>query len=343
MQAKQVTGRCMSMCPDKEIKWREEQKLLHILEMVTGTENSPRPTADRKKVVKSFARSAAGKYLLDPNNLRPPDVLLHTVKYLLTEVIKTDKIPWHIVYDFIMDRLRSVRQDMVVQEIAFEKSIDILQPIVMFYAYSSYRLSEEPLAHFDPHINKTHLLECLKRLLCYYDESGRLKEDSPLRLDKKQINFRFLFEALYLVTNAGDVAANEILQLSFSLSMSYRQNNFVRFCRLIEKLPIQLQCVAALHLPEIRRCAFKIMSVAYNSKNNLMFPLELLKNLLLFNNIVDVKNCCDFYGFKCTKNDVVFVKSDFDGSKTNSFIHLDFIDDVLQTVDICDLVLMNLK
>lgn len=43
------------------------------------------------------------------------------------------------VYDFVFDRLRAVRQDMVIQGIVGADAIDILEKIVRFHLYASYR------------------------------------------------------------------------------------------------------------------------------------------------------------------------------------------------------------
>lgn len=50
-----------------------------------------------------------------------------------------DEFAFHIRYDYICDRLRAVRQDMIIQDLPKHEAICILQPIVRFYAYASYR------------------------------------------------------------------------------------------------------------------------------------------------------------------------------------------------------------
>lgn len=349
-----VKGQCMDMCPSNELNRREKERLLHVLEMVPGTEKT-KPKADRTKTVKSFSRSAAGKMLQDPKNLRPPEVLLRTVNYLLNEVIVNTRVPWNVTYDFLMDRLRSVRQDMIVQNVSIANSICILQPLIRFYAYASYRLCEEPLNNYDPFLNRTHLQECLKRLLCLYDECDIKYRDVAVAEESyfmQQISkLRPEFEALYLVLNLGDHNAltralcldrkwrNNIVQLAMVLSLSYGNNNFVRVCRLMKQLPILLLGVASLHLPEIRRRSFQIMSVAYHSKN-LTFPVDVLKNILLFDNLEDVIKECQYYGIECTKQGVHFIKNVFDHTKTPvQPRHLNFMDEKLTGVKINSLIL----
>ncbi|XP_066139129.1 SAC3 domain-containing protein 1 isoform X2 [Euwallacea fornicatus] len=350
-----IRGICMEMCPKSEIMLREKERLLHILEMVPGTQKCP--VADKEKMVKSFSRSAAGKQILDPRDLRPPQVLLKTVNYLLDNILKNNNVPWHITYHFIMDRLRAIRQDLVIQStsVTVTESICILQPIVRFYAYSAYRLCEEPISNFDPHINQTHLQECLKRLLCLYDEwdylsEFKVKKQSCIPLRELE-RVRPTFEALYLILNLGNSTPllrvlnfskdkrRGIIELAILVSLNYSKNNYVKLGRLIDKLPVLLQAVAVIHLPEIRRRAFQTMSVAYNSKNS-TFPLELLQNLLLYEDVECVNKDCIYYGVQCTERNAVFVKSDFNYSKTVvQPTHLRFIDDGFKKGDLSDLIL----
>lgn len=62
--------------------------MIHILETnldlqtFRQTKNIP---ADSNRMVKKFSRSAAGQELSHPELLRPPEVLLRTVNYLLSE------------------------------------------------------------------------------------------------------------------------------------------------------------------------------------------------------------------------------------------------------------------
>ena len=77
------------------------------------------------------------------------------------------------VYDFVFDRLRSVRQDMIIQRTAGPDSRAVLERTVRLLVYASFRLCGEPLRLYDPRINDTHLQESLSWLLqCYAAEPG---------------------------------------------------------------------------------------------------------------------------------------------------------------------------
>lgn len=114
---------------------RLREKLLHFYERKTGEEYA----ADEWKVVKEFARSAAGVRSPTAKDIRTPAALKRTIEYLLTFVVPDKRRPFNVAYDFIFDRLRAVRQEIVIQNLSETKTVELLEPICMFLAYSFYR------------------------------------------------------------------------------------------------------------------------------------------------------------------------------------------------------------
>ncbi|XP_026329028.1 SAC3 domain-containing protein 1-like, partial [Hyposmocoma kahamanoa] len=141
-----VIGTCNSMCPEEETKLREKERLIHVLETENGV----------KKLVKAYCRSAADRTMAVPRLLRPYSVLKDTVDYLLLEVAKRTDVPTSIVYDFIDDRLRAVRQDITIQRLPSEQCCNLLEPMIRFYVYYGYILCKLPIKDFDPVLNKKH-------------------------------------------------------------------------------------------------------------------------------------------------------------------------------------------
>lgn len=64
---------------------REREGLLHRYEIVDEMKNMRKSKADPAKTIKCFSRSAAGQNMTDPDSLRPPPVLLYTIRYLFTK------------------------------------------------------------------------------------------------------------------------------------------------------------------------------------------------------------------------------------------------------------------
>ncbi|XP_049820120.1 germinal-center associated nuclear protein [Aethina tumida] len=353
-----VTGKCMTMCPEEEIRIREKQKLLHILEIVPGTEKDKIPKADRTRMVKEFSRSAAGKSLQNPKLIRPPEVLLHTIHYLFTEVATNDAVPWNITYDYISDRLRSIRQDMIVQNATLVHTITLLQPIIRFYAYASFRLYGVDLNIFDNFLNNKHLLECLKRLLTVYDEYELTKDDEHVFNDYL-IKNRPQFEALYVILNIGDQDAitrclnlnqkwrTDIVEKALMLSLLYTRGNYVRYCRLIQDFPILLALQASLHVPKLRRWALRVMSTAYSSKI-LKYPCKKMMEILLYYTIEDVTDDVNSFGMTVCEGAINFNKSLFkdpyDGKTNMDYrleIRLEQLEHKLMDIPISKILLFN--
>lgn len=88
-------GTCTTMCPLSEVRRRESQRQLHCFEVECGTEKERLPRADLSRTVKEYSRPAAGKDSTRACDLRPPDVLLKTVCYLVDEIAALSTLqPW---------------------------------------------------------------------------------------------------------------------------------------------------------------------------------------------------------------------------------------------------------
>lgn len=66
--------------------------------------------------VKEYARPAAGQREPRPADIRTPDTLLRTTRYLVGEMFFTPEeegggLARNLVYDFVFDRLRAVRKE----------------------------------------------------------------------------------------------------------------------------------------------------------------------------------------------------------------------------------------
>lgn len=181
---------------------RYKENLLHFYEIrknLPGGRNIP----DEPKVVKEFRRSAADSRQPKHHELRTPKALKQTVKYLVTDIATDERRPFNFAYDFIFDRLRAVRQETVIQNFNASLTIELLEPIIMFLAYSLYRLAEVPIGKFDPKICRQHLQECLKKVLTCYDV---IYADRS-RTNVEHMERRAIIESIYLVFNMGRVEA----------------------------------------------------------------------------------------------------------------------------------------
>lgn len=252
---------------------------------------------------------------------------------------------WCVVYDFVFDRLRAVRQDMVIQDLGSIDGMMILEPTVRFHGYAGYRLCAQPQSKFDATINRTHSLQCLQQLLTLYDATHQDCYSVPTT------GVRAEMEALYLLLGLGNSDAlrralqlpqelrqHPLLRTAFSMSLALWNGNYVRVCALLPKLPPLLMCVAAQQLPLVRRHAFQVMSRAYSSRN-LSFPLSALQAILLYKTREQAEDDCRRYGISVTDNDVLFNKETFLPNAHGACLHVACVDSALQSCDLPQLLL----
>ncbi|BFZ14122.1 hypothetical protein BsWGS_17161 [Bradybaena similaris] len=314
ISSKTVEGTCQQMCSRKEMIMRENERLLHPLEMLTICDdnlstNSRCLKADPSRVVKQFSRPAAGRAEADPSDLRPAPVLRETVTYLFESILPRDNPAWSSIYEFVFDRLRAVRQDMVIQGISGSDAICLLEQIVRFHVYASYRLRDSAVTVFDPVINKQHLLECLKRLLYLYQVMPGRHVNQPE------------FESVYLLSNLGDTHAlthfldlkpdvrkHLLIQQCYEISQAYVSRNYTRALKLISQLPCAM-CLCAVnpHRNTLQINYLQILSAGYSVKN-CRFPVSQLRRLLQLQSDDETLTLCS----RCGLTDL------FDNTSTDS-------------------------
>ncbi|XP_041374009.1 SAC3 domain-containing protein 1-like [Gigantopelta aegis] len=342
---KSIIGTCQTMCSLDEIKMREKEGRLHQLESsherrAEKYRNRKLQTAEVGKMIKEYSRPAAGCHVPGPESLRPAPVLLKTVQYIFNKIIPRTDHRWAVIYDFSFDRLRAVRQDMVIQRIEGLDGIVLLESCVRFHIYAGYRLGTANISTFDPVINSQHAQECLKRLLVLYDEvQGTHK-------------CREQFESIYLLYNLGDMNAlrhcldlkrelrhSLCLRLAFAISASHMTGNYVRTIRLACRLPCPIcQCAFHRHLKHIQQCAIRTMSSGFSSKNT-RFPCSKLQDLLAANCEDDIRNMATTCGLNVSSGFVCFQKSSYVSDNVLPTSDWAFLEEKLSEHNISDLLM----
>ena len=272
---------CLEMCPARERRFRLEEGLLHRCEK------------DGNRLVKKFHRSAAGQNVSLAGDIRSAEVLLKTVHYLITEFVdrQLDKSEYH----FVFDRLRAVRQDLVVlDDQDSQEASQILAICVRFHLFAHYRLANSQVGDFDPKINFSHALECLKSYLSV-DESTPGDDDD---LDE--------MTSVYLILNLG---SKEALKWALSrktggkrgkspeieANFAFRERNFVKLFKIARTEFSTISLLAfQWKLPSILKDVFVVMNSAYSSKV-LKFPCGKFGQLFDLS-VEQVNECCESLG-----------------------------------------------
>ncbi|XP_034561470.1 SAC3 domain-containing protein 1 [Notolabrus celidotus] len=305
-------GTCQTMCPARELREREAQNCLHRFETLAGTERDRRPKGDPLRAVKEYSRPAAGKDSTKPTDLRPPAVLLKTVCYLIDDVAASlDLQPWIEVYSFVFDRLRGVKQDMIIQRVSGLDCVAVLEPTVRFLIYSSYRLCGEPLRLYDPRINDTHLQEYLSWLLdCYKTETRPLPNQEEFQALGLLYNLGSARVAQHIMELPELLRSSPAITLALSINRAFLERNPVRMLRLSQRLNFLQSCAVHRHLVMCRRDLLLIYSHGHNSRN-CRFPLERVAQLLSLDESLAAQ-LCQTYGVEVNQDDqVVFSKGAF--------------------------------
>ncbi|XP_026815338.1 germinal-center associated nuclear protein-like [Rhopalosiphum maidis] len=295
-----VKGICMEMCPREEKTMRKSKKLVHQLECAPY------------KMVKCFSRSAAGSSLNKPHILRPPSVLKNTISYLLNEILTITNIPFNIVYDFIDDRLNSIKQDATIQEVSDQDWMAILPPIIRFHAYAAYKCYEYDVNTFDPFLNMKHFHESIFKIVKIFLQD----------LDKATDKLCSEMVSLLIVANLGDfnvlqqalpfiTKKSTLIKMSVVLSLNIMNGNFGQLFETYNTFPVLHQCVISVQLPMLRKIILKSMCAGFNCKNN-YFAISNLTKMLLHNKPQETIKECQHYCLTVIDNKVELSKSSFD-------------------------------
>lgn len=323
-----LTAACEEMCPRSEYVLRSRERLLHCLEQ--GGDSRP---------VKEFSRPAAGQKEPSPDMIRTPAALERTVKHLLTVTLKRKDQPVDIVYNFVFDRLRAVRQDCVLQNLKDITTINILTQCVRFHVVFGFLLSSLSIARFDPTINFAHQLECLKSCLLLHHQ---------LQMD---VNTREEMSHIYLLSNMGsqaplvwatqqDKLLRTRLRTSLDLSKSYQERNYVRFFRIVHSLPTIHLLAVYKFLSAVSVQSLAVMSSGYSSVN-CRFPLVKVHQLLMLDE-TKVVDLVSRHGLKLEGGAVRFKRDEFrGGGEEGQDWYYDWVSDRLKRANVTDLVMMG--
>lgn len=232
-------GLCKRMCTSQEMDERQRQKRLNRYEIIPNTKP---PQVDPRLAVKEFSRSAAGKTFINPLDLRPWSSLRRCLHHLLLDIcLRNDD--WMHICDFVFDRLKSVRQDMIIQRIEGRRCIEVLEGSVRFLIYSMYRLTcttkdytqqlpfkvilspeGSPVNGLDNYeigvvremkLTMQCLRDCLNSLIVQYQDNV---PDSPNRA---------LFEAVNLIANLPFLHGEQFHSTKFLCTNELREGNML--------------------------------------------------------------------------------------------------------------------
>ena len=256
---------------------------------------------------------------------------MQCVRYLVTTVMQAEVARADItdVYDFVFDRLRAVRQDLVLQAaVPAQDQVFILGVCVRFHVVMGHLLARH--ASFSAHINSQHQLDCVKSCLLL---QGALVEPSTHTLASLDT-----LQCLYLLTNLDSAHAvnwainqpsssgggslgivivrpdirhkmhvhcTSISGMCLDVARSYREGNYVRFFRQVANLPSLFLLAVFKYCKLLLSLAVSVNRLAYKSPN-IKFPCDHLARLLWVSRTGNLETYLRCKGFKVDNGFVWF-------------------------------------
>eukprot|EP00095_Tigriopus_kingsejongensis_P001875 maker-scaffold70_size417918-snap-gene-2.11 protein:Tk01875 transcript:maker-scaffold70_size417918-snap-gene-2.11-mRNA-1 annotation:"sac3 domain-containing protein 1-like isoform x1" len=262
------------MCPDRERKWRMEAEMIHRLERVQGG----------LQMVKRFARSAAGDVQNDPKILRSPQICLRTTQYLIQELLLDERAGLDRTrYHFIFDRLRAIRQDLVIQRIRGPIRRAILEISIRFHLIASHELCQLPPGDYDHHLNLTHTLQCLQDLMSIHEEQAMEAGE------RDEMTSTFILISLgssdvmhWAFARPASLRQQPRVARALRIVLKFTEGNFVGVFKLMRSLPLLQQLALFNKWNLIVKNALHVMTASFGIKN-CQYPVQHLCQLVNLN------------------------------------------------------------
>eukprot|EP00730_Choanoeca_flexa_P018126 TRINITY_DN8798_c0_g1_i1.p1 TRINITY_DN8798_c0_g1~~TRINITY_DN8798_c0_g1_i1.p1 ORF type:complete len:542 (+),score=115.89 TRINITY_DN8798_c0_g1_i1:144-1769(+) len=332
----------MSMCPREEQLRRQEQNRLHPLERLpqnVQADNKGLPRVDPSQAVKEYSRPAADKPKPCPSELRPSSVLLSSARHLYNIAQDQAVVDGQLrsaklasCYAFLSDRLRALRQDMLIQGLRNDDVITCLEITVRVHLICRYTLRRASPDVLDPALCRQQLKESLLILRSNYNhrrQAQGLEADATLHSpqkpkannnDEQVLGNEALFQAILFVLFydmpsvaqhvrklPSNVQRQPVLQLAIKAMQACTQNNFIRFFRIVRKAPLELALALYQHADNLRTTAVVIMHSAFASPN-CAIPLTQLVSALALDTPAHAQDLCASMGVEVGDGSIKFRK-----------------------------------
>lgn len=260
-----IRGTCPDMCPERERIMRQFSLSVATYEMVPGTYDM-----DENKAVKEYTRSSADQEVPLPHDLRPEPVLSMTMNYLITNIInkvdspEVNKAVW---YSFCWNRLRSVRKDIILQQLCDMETVKIVEQCARFHISCYDHMWGAEVSGFDDKINTQNLIDCLQTLRHMYEDLAKRNVNCPNEPE-------FYAYLILLKLKSGDVMweyqqysleiqLSSEVQFAIQAYMAFKNNMYSKFFSLVKKGSYLTSCLLQRHFNEVRTQALKTMLKAY--------------------------------------------------------------------------------
>ena len=290
---------CESMCHPDEIKLRFKYNDFNIFETEPSTYRQGVPSKEYRPHIKAqwclkkYVRAAADRTMNDPKYLRPPIMLACTMEYLTDNILDVDLVgiaqtPYAYnqkkdllseIYAFVCDRTRAIRQDFsIIGHKCHKHYIQIYEKVARFHLLASNQCVG--MSSFDQKINSDQLTDTLASLRESYQLVRGLKE--WLMISRKPINPENVYQSpnedefyaysllcyqdqpstleKFMSVMPKSIRSSSHIHAALQLISLFRGGNFVRYFRMLTKVPYLFSCAVINTMQEARKRALTIMA-----------------------------------------------------------------------------------
>lgn len=337
----QLVGLCLDMCPASERSKRLDEKDYNRLELPYPKGYSdpsfPDSTVDlsdpSRTMIKKLQRSAADHVLAIPELVRPPPVLLKTMRYLESYVmekdlhsipdVRFDQKPSQIeVYLFVWDRLRMIAKDFILQNYRYGGRND-RYCIECFENMARWHVMMEHQMHVNDEYRSVHSEQNSEQLNRYLKSLNEIYDDAASRLDSNgkrlllcpnESEFRayYIFQQLdnegqveaYIHSLSAEVLRSDEIQFALSVVAARRTDNYAKFFRLVREAVYLESCSLFRYMGYMRILALRIMAkICRPAKQEATFLMSDIQRLMLFDSIEDTIEFIEYCGLNIVGSD----------------------------------------
>lgn len=276
-----IIGTCTLMCPPAERELRSRKNDIELFERLDA---SDRNASDETLAVKKYTRIVDN---VTPSMVRTREALAMTANHLYRLLDTRPEVHFMIKSKFLWDRLRSVRQDLSLQQITDTFAETLLEQMVRFAMLSEHELCEEAATVNNPdghnsHLNVEQLAKTLTSLRHMYDDRAARGIG---RTDRPQSEAEmFSFQLLLRIDSHGryNVQRSEMLndlrsarpavllspavQLALAANRAYHSNNIHEFFRIVKSASFLQACVLHKYFSKIRARALEMINATYGKQ-----------------------------------------------------------------------------
>lgn len=295
--ATQFVGTCQTMCPEKEISERILQRDISFFETQGGQ-------PDAAMAVKKYRRSAAISENPQPEEVRPPAVLVRTMEYLKQICDNTER-SFVDVHNFVWDRTRSLRQDFTFQGVMDEQCIKVNEESVRFHIMSEHRLTGTDPDKFSSKQNREQLDKCFISLREMYD----LRREKGLPTAPNEAEM----QAYYILTQMSNAQTcvqlctgferkiRNSVPVQFALhivkSASSSIGNYYAYFACVRAAPYLMSCLLQTQFTRIRCHALSVLNSTHgNASSSDTIAVSDLTSQLGFDGHEDTVEFCSILG-----------------------------------------------